>query len=200
MWDKRYNSSKYAYGEEPNVFFKTMMEEYNLQGSMLFGAEGEGRNAVYAAGKSIEVTAFDISVEGKKKALRLAQAKGVNIRYEVGDFLKMNFSENSFDAAILIYAHFPPHIRSDYHKKIAQLVKPGGYIILEGFSQNHLALREKNPKVGGPNTLEMLFSIEEIQKDFFDFIPVQLEEVEVELKEGLYHNGRGSVVRFVGKK
>jgi hypothetical protein len=46
----------------------------------------------------------------------------------------------------------------------------------------------------------MLFSKELIQKDFSDFEIIQLEEIQVELTEGSLHNGRGSVIRFFGRK
>jgi len=46
----------------------------------------------------------------------------------------------------------------------------------------------------------MLFSVEEVQNDFSDFEVHYLKEEEVELSEGLYHNGISSVVRFVGRK
>jgi len=46
----------------------------------------------------------------------------------------------------------------------------------------------------------MLFSKETIKENFPNFEILQLEEVEVELQEGLYHNGLGSVLRFVGRK
>ena len=73
-------------------------------------------------------------------------------------------------------------------------------IILEGFSTNHLKLRVENPEIGGPNKIEMLFSKESIQQDFSDFEIVLLEEVQIELKEGEFHNGIGSVIRFIGRK
>jgi len=73
-------------------------------------------------------------------------------------------------------------------------------IILEGFSTEHLALRNANPDVGGPNKLEMLFSKESIKSDFSEFEVIQLEEVEVDLSEGDFHNGIGKVIRFVARK
>lgn len=200
MWNERYSSEEYAYGKEPNAFFKTSLEKYNPKGSILLPAEGEGRNAVYAAKKGLEVIAFDISEEGKSKALQLAQAENVSIRYEVGNFIEMDMSENSIDVAALIYAHFPPNILSDYHKKIASLIKPKGLIILEGFSKNNLSLRKKDPRVGGPNNIDMLFSIESINNDFPNFEIIELEENEIDLQEGLHHNGIAKVIRFVGKK
>jgi ubiquinone/menaquinone biosynthesis C-methylase UbiE len=161
---------------------------------------GEGRNAVHAAQKGLEAVAFDISNEGSKKALKLAEKEKVSIRYEVGDFLEMDFTENSFEAAALIYAHFPPPILRTYHRKIASLIKPNGLVILEGFSKNNLPLREKDPKVGGPNRPEMLFSVDSIKNEFPEFEILELEEVETELSEGAYHNGIARVIRFVGKK
>lgn len=70
---------------------------------------------------------------------------------------------------------------------------------LEWF-KNHLRYRDKNPNVGGPKDLDSLFSIEKIKNDFKDYEVLVLEEREVELNEGKYHVGTGSVVRFLGRK
>jgi SAM-dependent methyltransferase len=200
MWGNRYANENYAYGIAPNVFFKDALSKYELAGTILLAAEGEGRNAVYAAKKGLAVTAFDTSIEGKKKALRLAEKENVAIDYQVGDFFDLDLVNNQYDSAALIYAHFPPPLLSKYHKKVAELIKPGGMIILEGFSTEHLALRNANPDVGGPNKLEMLFSKESIKSDFSEFEVIQLEEVEVDLSEGDFHNGIGKVIRFVARK
>ncbi|MFC2110118.1 class I SAM-dependent methyltransferase [Bacteroidota bacterium] len=200
MWDSRYANDAYAYGIEPNIFFKETLEKHKLSGSLLLPAEGEGRNAVYAAKKGLEVTAFDISIEGKNKALQLAKNENVKFSYQVGDFFELDIIHQQFDSAALIFAHFPPPLLSKYHKKIGDLIKPKGIIILEGFSKKHLKLSQENPNIGGPKDLEMLFSKEAIQKDFSDFEIIQLEEINVELKEGKYHNGTGSVIRFIGIK
>jgi hypothetical protein len=200
MWDDRYKAKEYAYGTEPNQYFKDVLTKYELKGRILFPAEGEGRNAVFAAKNGIDSVAFDISIEGRKKATQLADSENVTLQYEVGEFMDMDFDSNSFDAAVMIYSHFPPPIRTAYHKKIADLVKPRGLIILEGFSTGHLPLRESNPQVGGPNKIEMLFSKEGVTQDFEGFEVVELEEVEIELSEGGFHNGIGKVIRFIGRK
>ena len=200
MWDSRYSEEGYAYGSEPNVFLKEVIEKNKLAGKMLFPAEGEGRNAVFAAKKGLDVYAFDISIEGQKKAIQLAEQENVSIHYQVGDFFEMDLINQQYDAAALIYAHFPPPVLSKFYQKVGELVKPGGMIILEGFSKGNLPLREANPEIGGPNTLEMLFSTESIKNEFPHFEIIQLEEVEVELAEGKYHIGKGKVVRFIGRK
>ena len=57
-----------------------------------------------------------------------------------------------------------------------------------------------NEKVGGPKDVESLFSIEEIKSDFPNYEFIELAEKVIELNEGLYHNGIGSVIRFLGRK
>jgi hypothetical protein len=57
-----------------------------------------------------------------------------------------------------------------------------------------------NEKVGGPKDVKSLFSIEEIKSDFPNYEFIELVEKVIELNEGLYHNGTGSVIRFLGRK
>src|SRR4029079_8778617 len=114
-WNDRCSKEEFAYGELPNQYLKEQLDKLN-PGTILFPAEGEGRNAVYAAKLGWTVSAFDISSEGQKKALQLAASNHVNIEYQVGELQAMNYKEAQFDAIALIYAHFPADIKSSYHK------------------------------------------------------------------------------------
>jgi SAM-dependent methyltransferase len=198
-WDERYRQHEYAYGESPNLYLKEQLEKLK-PGKILFPAEGEGRNAVFAAKLGWTVSAFDISTEGKNKAMQLAQKNNVTIDYQVGDLQKLNYRKLEFDAIALIYAHFLPEIRSEYHKKFNTFLRKDGIIILEAFSKKHLDYVTKNPNVGGPKDLESLFSIEEIKSDFKNYEVYELRESEIELNEGIYHKGPGAVIRFTGRK
>lgn len=198
-WNERYRDKKYVYGIEPNEFLKEELQKMAF-GTILFGAEGEGRNSVYAAKLGWTVSAFDISVEGKNKALQLAEKNKVSIDYHVGLLPELNFENEQFDVIALIFAHFPPNIKSKYHKLLDKYLKKGGTVIFEAFGKNHLEYRMKNEKIGGPPDLESLFSTNELKSDFENYEILELVEKEVELNEGLYHNGKGSVTRFVGRK
>lgn len=198
-WDDRYKSEEFAYGEDPNNYLKEQIEKLNT-GTILFPAEGEGRNAVFAAKLGWKVSAFDISEEGKNKALKLAEANNVAIDYQVGVLETLNYKPEQFDAIALIYAHFPAEIKSSIHKTLETYLRKDGIIIFEAFSKKHLEYLAINDKVGGPKDIESLFSIEEIQADFPKYEIIELEEKEIELNEGLFHNGKGSVIRFVGIK
>ncbi|MEP6948865.1 MAG: methyltransferase domain-containing protein [Ginsengibacter sp.] len=198
-WNDRYSKDEFAYGEQPNNYLKEQLGKLNV-GTILFPAEGEGRNAVYAAKLGWTVSAFDISVEGKNKALRLAETYKVKIDYQVSELQTLNYITEQFDAIALIYAHFPAHVKSLYHKTLDKYLRKGGVIIFEAFSKKHIDYISKNENVGGPKEIEMLFSIDEIKSDFINYDFEELAETEIELSEGLFHNGQGSVIRFVGRK
>jgi len=198
-WNDRFGKEEYAYGEEPNLYLKEQLEKLK-PGRILFPAEGEGRNAVFAARLGWSVSAFDISQEGKKKALRLASAHQVHIDYQLGELQNLPYEPEQFDAMGLIYAHFPAGIKSSYHRQLDRYLRTGGTVIFEAFSKKHAGYLAKNEKVGGPKDVEMLFSIEELQADFKNYEIIELAELEIELSEGSFHVGLGSVIRFTGRK
>ena len=199
FWDQRYASKDFVYGREPNRFFAQELLKLN-PGAILLPAEGEGRNAVFAAREGWQVEAFDISGEGKKKAEELATLHNVHIHYQVSSLQEISFDQDYFDVIGLIFAHFPDSIKSTSLQELPRFLKPGGKVILEVFSKNQLAFSKVNPRAGGPKDLDLLYSIEEVKRIFTGFIIEHLGEMEVELNEGDFHVGRSSVIRFVGVK
>ncbi len=193
FWDNRYLKHESVYGDLPNVFFKQCIDKIHT-GKMLLPAEGEGRNAVYAATLGWEVTAFDFSHTAKEKALKLAETRQVKITYEVTDFLSYETDPASLDLAALIYAHMHPDLRQSFHHKIKNWIKPGGSLILEAFNTMQLELSS-----GGPKELAMLYSPEILQQDFpqTEWEIKNLENLETTLHEGPFHQGKAQVVRLL---
>jgi len=192
MWNKRYADEAYAYGIEPNTFYKEQLSLLK-PGKALFPAEGEGRNAVFAAKNGWDVTAFDSSIEAKKKAEKLALANNVAIDYHLNSFEDIELEENSFDLIVLIFAHMQN--RHNNHIKLLKFLKPGGTLLIDGFSKNQI----KNA-TGGPKSVGLLFSEEELRSDFNELSEVKIWEEEVILNEGEYHIGKTSVIRLIGTK
>lgn len=198
IWNERYGQSEYIYGTEPNEYFKEKLQAYQ-PGKLLLPAEGEGRNGVFAAKNGWEVTAFDWSEKAQLKAVALAEANQVHINYWVSEVNNLAFEPASFDAVAFIFAHFPADVKSNYNQKIATFLKPGGVLIFEAFSKKQLNY-QKTQRSGGPQDINMLYSVEEVQKHFSDFDFVELEEKEIYLAEGANHLGYGSVIRCVAVK
>jgi cyclopropane fatty-acyl-phospholipid synthase-like methyltransferase len=194
FWEKRYQYNAYAYGEEPNLFFKEQLDQLQ-PGKLLLPFEGEGRNAVYAASKGWEVIAFDFSEAGKKKALQLANKHGVNIDYCVSSWEAFDFQAKTYNVIALIYAHLPEEKRRLLHAKAAESLKEGGTLLLEAFTKKQLGNSS-----GGPQQLEALFDTDGLKKDFSDMRILSLKEETIQLNEGEFHNGKAEVIRLVAKK
>jgi cyclopropane fatty-acyl-phospholipid synthase-like methyltransferase len=194
FWDSRYALESYVYGVKPNRFLK---ESLNLikPGEILFPAEGEGRNAVFAAKLGFSVTAFDSSTEGMKKAMRLALENKVEIDYRIESYESINLPENKFDVMALIFAHLAPECRRQYHQKLISSLKPGGLLILQGFSKEQI-----NYHSGGPRDINMLFSEVELKGDFSDMKTLKITSEITLLSEGDFHQGTAAVINVLGYK
>lgn len=193
MWEERYGQEEYAYGEEANAFFKRALDAIPEPGRILLPAEGEGRNAVYAAGRGWTVHAFDTSTAGRDKALKLAAKRGVHIDYRIADYRTVDLDPSTYDAIGLIFAHIHERERRSVHRRLMTALGPDGNLILEAYSKEQLRYG-----TGGPPTAELLYSIEELRTDFAGLRFLRLEQVEAEIHEGKYHHGLASVIQLVG--
>ncbi len=194
FWNDRYSEKDYAYGEKPNEFFAEQIGKLPA-GNIILPAEGEGRNAVYAASLGWKVSAFDTSDAGKTKALLLSDKKGVTIDYIVDDAVSIFYPDNSADVVSFIFAHFPSAVRKQIHHKAIQWLKPGGKIILEAFNPNQL-----NNHSGGPKDVSMLYTEEMIRNDFEGLDIEILQFVHKRLNEGKYHEGIADTIQFAGTR
>ena len=195
FWDARYREEGFAYGSEPNAFVKDRLNAIAPKGRILFPAEGEGRNAVYAASLGWDVHAYDISEGGREKAMQLAQAQDVRIDYRIAGFLDVDYPTRSFDALVFSYVHVPTSLKASVLHAQKTFLKEGGLFLFEGFSVNNLPLRAANPQIGGPDNIDMLYSVEEIATLFEGVPNLHVWEEEVELSEGKYHVGKAIVIR-----
>jgi 2-polyprenyl-3-methyl-5-hydroxy-6-metoxy-1,4-benzoquinol methylase len=192
MWNKRYARTDFVYDTVPNEFFKQQLLKLT-PGKILLPAEGEGRNAVFAAKKGWKVDAFDSSIEALKKAEKWAKKNNVPINYQLSTYDEVDYPNNFFDALAFIYAH--SLTRSASHKKMLQFLKPKGTIILEGFCKKQI-----HNSSGGPKNIDMLFSAEEIFSDFTDCTDIKIWQEDIELNENIGHSGKASVIRLISRK
>ncbi|MEJ8803396.1 class I SAM-dependent methyltransferase [Pontibacter sp. H249] len=194
FWNERYRQEEMIYGSEPNVFFKEQLEKLK-PGKLLLPAEGEGRNAVFAALNGWQVLAFDYSEAGRAKAEKLAEQKGVKLNYKIAEADTYELKAESMDAIAFIYAHFSPATRQNLFSKAVKWLKPGGVIILEAFHPKQLAHTS-----GGPKDEAMLYTADVLRSDFKALRIDLQEEKEILLAEGAYHSGAGYVTRLVATK
>lgn len=193
FWDQRFSKEEYVYGKAPNLFFKTTLDQLP-KGKLLSVGEGEGRNVVYAATLGWEVDAIDLSKEGKVKAEKLAAENGVKIHYEVANARTFE-TDQKYDVIAFIFLHLPKEIQKETYSRYISMLKPGGKIILELYTPEQLGNTS-----GGPKNKEMLLSKNDLLDIYQGLEMEYLEEVEVELNEGMHHKGLANTVRMIGVK
>ncbi len=194
LWEERYLVPNYVYGTKPNTWFKQFIDTHT-PGKILMPAEGEGRNAVYAASKGWQVSAFDLTDAGRHKAMRLASEAGVTIEYITGDAMTIQYPENQFDALAIVFLHLPEDVRRIIFQRLTTFVKPGGHVVLECFDKRHFGNNKS-----GPKTIDLLYSPIQLQGYFNSLKMLVFEEANYEIDEGPLHQGPAAVIRMLGEK
>ncbi len=193
LWNNRYQTNETVYGNEPNQFFKSFIDIHQ-PGTILLPAEGEGRNAIYAASKGWEVDAFDFSKVAQEKALKRAKEKNVKINYSILEIENYKASKQ-YDAVGLIYVHLEPALRKKFHAEIAQSLPRAGYLVFEAFAKEQI-----DNTSGGPKDEALLYDAPSICNDFQHLHIIACGQKEVDLKEGEFHNGKAHVLRLTAQK
>ena len=192
FWNSRYSEQEFAYGTKPNEFLKEQLKNLKT-GTALFLGEGEGRNAVYASKLGWQVNAVDFSSSAKVKALKLAEENKVTINYEVCDLNEYRFKENYYDLVVMIFLHLPLELREKVFKNSINSLKSNGILLVEAFNKNQI-----NNSSGGPQSLDLLYSENDLLSLVKDLRTETIESKSIELDEGEHHKGKADVVRFVG--
>ncbi len=195
MWDQRYDCDEFVDGREPNDFLTQVAESIGTNQRILCLGEGEGRNSVYLASLGHRVSAVDASAVGLEKARTLATQRGVNIETIQADLNDYDPGASRWDCIVSIFCHLPPALRKKVHRSVVKALKPGGVLILEGYSPDQLS-----HGAGGPPQREMLMTLAELKEDFQGLDFKHAQEIERELCEGRLHNGPSAVVQLLARK
>jgi SAM-dependent methyltransferase len=195
-WDQRFEGDGYVFGREPNEFLRAQGDRLPSTGRVLCVADGEGRNSVWLARRGLEVVAFDVSKVGVAKARKLAADAGVSVDLQVADADQWAWPIEAFDAVVAIFIQFAdPAMRSRLFARMVRALKPGGMLVLQGYTPKQLEY-----KTGGPGVLANLYTGELLRQEFGALEILELREYEAELSEGARHTGRSALVGLLARR
>jgi SAM-dependent methyltransferase len=193
-WDERYSKPEFAFGTEPNDFLVSVADQIP-PGPVLMLGEGEGRNAVFLAGRGYEVVAVDQSDVGLAKARRLAQERGVRVRTQRADLGDYRIEPGAWAGIVSIFCHLPLSIRVPLHAAVVRGLRPGGVFVLEAYTP-----RQLGRGTGGPSDPEMLPTIDVLTEELAGLEFVYARELERVVREGACHTGLAAVVQLVARR
>jgi 2-polyprenyl-3-methyl-5-hydroxy-6-metoxy-1,4-benzoquinol methylase len=197
-WNARFSAAGnlYLFGDKPNAWLREQAVVWSPGNKVLCVADGEGRNSVWLAEQGLTVDAFDIAETGVQKAKALAATKGVLVNYAVADCDTYQWPNGTLDGVAAIFVQFAnPSLRERMFAHMVQALKPGGSLILQGYTPRQLAY-----KTGGPPIESHLYTEALLRKAFAALDIVHLREYEEDLAEGTGHLGRSALIGMVARR
>lgn len=195
-WNKRFRTQDYIFGTEPNAWLREHASVWQAGQRVLCVADGEGRNSVWLAQRGLQVDAYDIAEAGVAKARQLAANQGVQVNYQVSDCDGFSYGEAAYDGVAAIFVQFAdPAMRERLFRNIANCLKPGGILVLQGYTPKQLEY-----KTGGPPLVSHLYTEALLREAFAGFELLALREYEADLTEGSQHKGRSALIGLVARK
>lgn len=196
FWNQRFASDGYIFGTQPAAFLESNLHFLAPGSRVLVPADGEGRNSVFLAERGMHVVATDIAEHGLAKARQLARERAVNVEFLQVDLQGWQWPQAQFDAVVAIFIQFaPPRFRDEIFAGMKMAVRPGGMILLHGYTPKQLDYR-----TGGPSAVEQLYTEELLRGAFSDCELLRLEAYERDLDEGPGHRGRSAIIDLVARR
>jgi len=195
-WEARFSAPGYVFGTAPNAFLASQAHRLAPGQKALAIADGEGRNGVWLAEQGLDVLSVDFAPSAVAKARALAAQRSVSLRLEQADLATWPWPVAEFDVVAAVFIQFAgPVLRKKIFAGIAQALKPGGYLFMQGYRPEQL-----NYRTGGPDKVENLYTRAILEQAFAGFASVDIAEHDSVVREGSGHNGMSALIDLVARK
>ena len=195
-WENRYRVPGYAFGKEPNYFLASCKALLPRSGKALAVADGEGRNGIWLAEQGLDVLSIDFSPTAQEKARALAKQRGVSLTIAPADVHAWDYPDAAFDVVVEIFTQFSsPAERAKKWAGMRKALKPGGLLIIQGYTPKQLQYG-----TGGPKQVENLYTRAMLEAAFGDLRDVTIVEEELEIYEGTSHGGMSAVINLTARR
>jgi len=154
-WDQRYAASEQVWSLGPNQFVASELDDL-APGRALDLACGEGRNALWLAGRGWQVTALDFSAVAVERGRRLAV--DLPVTWQVGDVLTAELPPA--DLAVLAYLQLVEDERRTAVRRAWAALDPGGRLLVVAHDRTNLT-----EGTGGPQDPRVLYTAEDVLAD-----------------------------------
>jgi SAM-dependent methyltransferase len=180
-WDARYAATDLIWTAAPNRWVEAELADLP-SGRALDLACGEGRNALWLAGRGWRVTAVDFSGVALAKGRRAAQAAGDGpadrIDWVEADLLTYQAEPHGYDAVVIAYLQLPANERRVVVSRAAMALAEGGVALVVAHDAANLA-----GGVGGPPDPAVLYTADDVRSDLaVSRVPLRIDRAEQVLR------------------
>ena len=137
-WDDAYSWDRPPAWDigRPQPVFVRLADQGLLAGQMLDAGCGTGENTLLAAVRGVAATGVDLSGRAIERARAKAAERGLAVRFETGDVLRLGDLGLTFDTVIDsgVFHVFDDEARVGYVASLASVLRPGGHCYLLCFS------------------------------------------------------------------
>lgn len=194
-WNQRFAAEHYVFGEAPNAYLQSQVAHLT-PGSALAVADGEGRNSVWLAQQGLLVDAFDFSDNALRKAQSLAHQRQVAVNFVCSDWQSFDWKPAHYDNVVGIFFQFAtPQERTALFERMLNSLKPGGTLIIQGYTPRQLDFN-----TGGPGKLAHMYDETLMLKAFGHLDILDLRTYEADITEGTGHQGVSGLLGMVARK
>jgi len=192
-WQRRYlDSEEPFYGRKPSAFLARSLALLPPPGRCLDLGGGQGRNAVFLAGRGWEVTMVDVALAGVARARGWAHAEHVRLAAAVADLEEgaLGIPDAAFDLVLAVNYHEHAILEG-----ARRWLRPGGALFVEGFAQEQLG-RDS----GGPQDPALLWRPNEMLSLAGGLRVVWYEDRLMAEDDNPRHKGEKWVVRLIARR
>jgi SAM-dependent methyltransferase len=152
-WDDRY-SERQQWSSEPNALVAELLGPLP-PGDAVDLAAGEGRHALWLAGRGWRVTAVDFSGVGLHRGR--GQAGADRVTWAQADVTRWSAEPASLDLVLVAYLHLPEADTVAMLTRAVAWLRPGGRLLVLGHDVANI-----DAGVGGPQDPAILHSVDRL--------------------------------------
>lgn len=195
LWEQRFAATEYIFGTEPNRYLASRQRDLK-PGRALVIADGEGRNGVWLARQGLQVDSFDFVQGAVDKALKLADVNQVSLNATCSDWQGYDWGQARYDNMVAVFIQFAgPAERPELFRRMDEALKPGGLLLIQGYSPQQLEFN-----TGGPGKLENLYTEELLREAFPHYQILDSRTYTEAIEEGTAHSGQSGLIGFAAIK
>jgi len=154
-WDSAYAACELTWSVKPHPHVEEELGNL-LPGRGIELGCGEGRQAIWLAGRGWKMTAVDFSPVAVDRGRKIAERHGIRVDWVVADVLDYDLTA-PVDLAMILYLHIHRDEFAGVLAKAATALAPGGTLLVLGWDRQNFT-----DGLGGPRPPEVLYSIDDL--------------------------------------